>query len=349
MKKNRVFWVVILLLALLAIVLLVTRRSGTIHPRNYRFAVEDTASITRIFMVDKENASVLLERDSSGIWMVNGKYRVRKSGIDMLLETLHKVMPKAPVPLSGRDNVIAELATQAIKVEVYQWVYRINLWDRIRLFPHEKRTSTYYVGGGTPDNRGTFMLMEGSSIPFVVHIVGFRGYIAPRYSSWEEDWRDHTVFNMRLGEIASLSIEFPETPASSFRIENRPEGLRLFSLEEEQQVAGFDTLRVMNLLTAFSDIRFETLVTTMDPRRKDSLLMATPFHIITLAGRDGEVQMMKTYHKPNDMMRLDFDGTPLPYDMDRFYGWLEEEQEFALLQFFVFDRIIRPLDFFLNI
>ena len=110
------------------------------------------------------------------------------------------------------------MAVIAVKVEIYQQVYRINLFDRIKLFRHEKLTKTFYVGDDTSDNMGTYMLMEGSKEPFVMVIPSFRGFLSTRFIPDEDIWRDQTIFKIRLKDIQSVKMEFPLTPDSSFII-----------------------------------------------------------------------------------------------------------------------------------
>ncbi|MCD4746625.1 MAG: hypothetical protein K8R58_10025, partial [Bacteroidales bacterium] len=167
MKKNKLIIIITIILAVIAVILIYSHSKGTFKSELKNFAINDTTNITKIYMVDKKNQSVLLERINAGEWKLNNNYKVRKSGINMLLKTMLNIIPKAPVPKSAHNKTVALLASSSIKVEIYQMVYRIDLFNTIKLFPREKLTKTYYVGNVTQDNIGTFMLMENSSVPFV--------------------------------------------------------------------------------------------------------------------------------------------------------------------------------------
>ncbi len=173
-KKNLLILVITLILLIIAAFLVIRQSSGTFGSGMKDFAVTDTASITKVFLADKNNNTILLDRKAPGDWLLNGTYRARNSGIKMLFETFSNLVPKFPVPKKAHNSVITQLAASSVKVEIYQQVYRIRLFG-IKLFPHEKLTKTYYVGGATQDNMGTFMLMEGAEVPFVVHLLGLRG------------------------------------------------------------------------------------------------------------------------------------------------------------------------------
>jgi len=185
MKKNLIIIGLIAILGIVTIIL-ISRNSNSSIKRELRdFAIEDTASIDRVFMVRKDNQQVTLTRVNDH-WMVNGKYVVRTDAIDLLLKTLNRIRVKSPVSTSMADNAIRMLATRNTKVEVY----------------HKKKLlRTIYVGGPTQDQMGTFMMLEGSSTPFVVHIPGFVGYLSTRFFIEEKDWRSTEIFKYNFNEL----------------------------------------------------------------------------------------------------------------------------------------------------
>ncbi len=346
-KKNRNILIVVLVLGALAAFLVANNKSTTFRSDVKGFAVKDTATVTKVFLADKKNRSVLLERVGPGEWIVNGTYKARNSGIRLLLETMKNLAAKYPVPNNAHNSVVSQLAAQSTKVEVYQKVYRIDLFDRIKLFPHEKLTKTYYVGGATADNMGNFMLMEGADIPFVVQLLGFRGFVAPRYSTFEKDWRDHVVFKTKLYNISEVIVEHPETPEESFKVVNEDDKIKLISLQTNQQVPGYDTLRVLNFLTAFNDIRYEALLNEMDSTRIDSIVSSTPKDVVTLIDNSGDTTSIKTFFKSNENQLEDMEGNVYVYDVDRLYALVNDDRDFVLIQYYVFDKILRPLSYFI--
>lgn len=347
MKKNIFAIVIIIVLLVTAAVLILGHKSTTYKKGVNDFAVEDTATVTKIFLADKKNNTILLSRQENGTWTLNDKYLARKSGIDLLLETMKNLLPKYPVPLKAHNNIVAQMATRSVKVEIYQIVYRINLGDNMQWFPHEKLTKTYYVGDPTADNMGTFMLMEGADEPFVVHLLGLRGYVGPRYSTQERDWRDHTVFKIKLADIQKVKMEIPADPQNSFEVINKDEGMVLIRSIDQQVMPGYDTLKMLNFLTAFNDLRYESLMEGLtDPARQDSIVHSTPMNIVTVVDKNGKSVSIKTFYKPNDPGTFDEVGKLYPYDVDRMYALINDDRDFVLLQYFVFDKVLRKLSFF---
>ncbi len=344
-RKHLIILFLIIILVIVALFLVFNGGTGTFKDRTKEFAVKDTATITKVFLADKKNRTILLERVGAGDWLLNGTYKARNSGINLLFETFKHLVPKYPVPKSGHDNIVAQLAAAATKVEIYQQVYRFDCFG-IKLFPHEKLTKTYYVGGATQDNMGTFMLMEGADVPFVVHLLGFRGYVAPRYSTQEKDWRDHTVFRKSLSEIQEVIMEIPTEPLNSFKIIKENRDLKLIKLQTNEVLPQYDTLRLLNFLTAFADIRYEALLNDMKPQRKDSIINSTPKNILTVVDTKGDSTSIITYFKPNDNRAVDMAGNLYVHDLDRLYALINDERDFVLIQYYVFDKVLRPLSYF---
>lgn len=349
MKKNKYILILIIILAMITLVLFLTQSKTTFRRALSDFAVDDTSTVTRIFMADKNNNTVKLTRMEPGRWLVNDKYSAHNQGVNLLLKTMVEIEVKHPVAAAAHDNIIRELAVSSVKVEIYQMVFRINLFGKIKWFPHEKLTKVYYVGGAIPSNLGSYMLMENSSVPFVTFLPGFRGFVSPRYTPLEKNWRDFTVFKLSIPEIASVRMEFPADQANSYEINNKGEKeFSMISLIDNKPVVNFDTLKVLNFLSGFRSLNFEALLNDMDPVRKDSILKSLPFLVITLTDVAGHSKTIKTFHKANLGGQTDFEGKPLPYDPDRLYALVNDGQDFTLIQFFVFDKVLRPKFFFLK-
>lgn len=349
MKKNKYILIIVLALAVITLFLFLTHSKTTFKRALSDFAVDDTATITRIFMADKNNNTVKLIRLEPGRWMVNDKYPAQNQSINLLLKTMLDLEVKQPVAASAHNNIIKELAVSSVKVEIYQLKFRINFFGWMKCFPYEKLSKVYYVGGAIPSNLGSYMIMEHSTVPYVTFLPGFRGFVSPRYTPLEKNWRDYSVFKIGIPGIHSVRVEFPSDPDNAYEI--KKEGEKQFSMKSltgNDPVVNFDTLKVLNFLSGFRDLNFEALLNDMDPLIKDSVLKSPPFLIITLTDTSGQSRRMKAFHKANHGGHVDYEGKPLPYDPDRLYALVNDDQDFVLIQFFVFDKVLRPKFFFLT-
>ena len=89
----------IFLLAILIIVSLtlffLNKNDTTFSEELSDFAVEDTASIQKVFFADKHGNSVTVSRNS-GKWLVDNKFEVRPEAIEYLLKTIKDIEVKHP-------------------------------------------------------------------------------------------------------------------------------------------------------------------------------------------------------------------------------------------------------------
>jgi hypothetical protein len=347
MKKNRSVFVTFIVLALVALVLWLTQSPNTFRRSLSDFTLDDSSNVTKIFIGDKNNNSIKLTKISMGKWMVNDIYPAQKLSVELLLKTMIGIEVQQPVGSAAHDNIVKELAVNAVKVEIYQWVYRIDLFGFIRWFPHEKLTKVYYVGPATQDNLGCFMLMENSSEPYIIFLPGFRGFVSPRYSPIEKYWRDYNIFKKTIPEIASVKVEIPAEPDYSYEVKNNGKNqFTIFSLKDHSELKVYDTLKLLNFLSGFRNLNYEALVNDMDKTRKDSILASRPFIILSLTDTAGVTKTINTYHKQGPAGQTDPHGIPLPYDLDRLYALVNDGKDFTLIQYFSFDKVLRPKSFF---
>ncbi len=344
MKKS-LYTIAAILLLLLVYWLIKGEPASTISKKEANFAVKDTANITKIFLADKANHSVLLTRRKDGKgWLVNESKPANQDVMNLFLENLTLLKVKAPVAKAQQKTVFKSMAASAVKIEIYGIKYRIHLSGSWKFFPYETQTNVYYVGGPTPNNHGSYMLMEGAKRPFVVHILGLNGYVSPLFTPLAYKWRSHTIFHTRFQDIASIKVEFPKQPSESYEVLNRDGEFALKSLQTGEILPAYDTLKMYNLVTAFADVRFEAF--RNDLPEKDSILQTTPEHIITLTDRNRQSYQVKTFASPDLRNRPGDPDNPLTYDVDRMYAEVNHGEDFVLIQYYVFDKLIKPLSYY---
>lgn len=350
MKKNTLLFILTLVVVIIGVLLILNNRYTTLNNAESGFAIEDTSSVTRVFMVDKNNNSVQLIKQSTGRWLINNEQLAQNYNVIMLLGTMKNLTVRYPVPLAARDNVVRRMASIARKVEIYQEVYRINLFGKIKLFPHEKLTRTYYVGDATQDNMGTYMLMEGASQPYVVFLPRLRGFIYSRFSTDIDDWRDHTIFKTPLQDFESVKVEFMEEPQESYVVKADDQGDFIMTTLDGQQIQ-YDTLRLLQFVSSFKDIRYESILNNkLEPEYIDSVTSQPVAHIITLREQDGDEFVVQTYRKGGFSELYDQDGVALePFDLDRLYAYINDGDDFVLIQYFVFDKVLRTASYLQNL
>ncbi len=323
-KKNTILYIIFGIVIVVSALLFFNNQKGTIKKELRDFAYEDTASVNKIFLADKNNNTILLERLNGNTWMVNKKYTVRRDAINLLLDCIASVQVKSPVPKSAFSTVTKYLATRAVKVEIYA---------------NDEKVKTYYVGPATADNLGTYMILENSSVPFVTHKPGFNGYLSVRYFVNEIDWRDVRVFPVQINNFYSLNIYYPSSSDNSFTIIRKsPREYKLLN-NSGQEIPVFDTLLAKENVISALRASVDMWEISMPKTRYDSLLKAIPLAQITVKSIKGESYKLNLYQMPNLRTYVDNSGNAMNIDPDIMYGIFNDKTT-ALCQYFTFDPIM---------
>ena len=330
MKKNRLILIILFVLAIVAAWLWSTQRQGTLQVPLKNFAVQDTASISKIFMADRKGNTVLLERISTYQWKVNGKYTARPDGINTLLYTIKSVEVKSPVGKNLYNRVMTLMAGNSVKIEIYKG---------------DENLKTYYVGHPTMDNLGTFMYLEGSSKPFITYIPGFNGYLTSRYFTNETEWRDRSLLKLDPRKIQQVRVEDLARPERSMEILRAPDSAYKVTLLKSNTAILTEPGRLREYLMAYSSINYFRLETGLPQNQKDSIEGAGPFALISVKEERSSGFTIHLYRMPvNESTRQQINedtGERHPYDLDRIYLRIPGDSTWYIGQYFHFDNFLR--------
>lgn len=242
--------------------------------------VSDTSNVQHIRIINRDSPSFEFSR-KRGIWINEDGSYVRKDAIDNLLMTLNRQRVSSLVPKPALDNVVKDLSTQSVKVDV--------------LDGNKESIISFYVGGVTPDERGTFMIREGSDIPVIVNIPGFEGGLRTRYIMSKNDWESRELIP-DLNEISVLEIEYPSRQDQSFRIRknnrNNPEISKLGGTKREFHT--FNKYLLLELQRRLKNLYSEAVLPE-DNRAK--IHKSIPFCRMYIRNIDGEEIRLEFYPK----------------------------------------------------
>jgi len=196
----------LLLFIIVTLLLFYSRDNKSTIIKEDIFAINDTSMINTIFMADRYGNTITLKRGSKQ-WSVNNKYKARQSSISLLLNAIHSIRIQRPVPLNSLNNVIRDMSSIGVKIEIYT----------------DLETKTYTIGYPTSDYLGTHMLLDGYNEPYIVHIPYFNGYISPQYGIQgqqinENNWRSHKIFDFGNEKINYISLKYYQDSSNSFSV-----------------------------------------------------------------------------------------------------------------------------------
>ncbi|MCK9255125.1 MAG: DUF4340 domain-containing protein [Bacteroidales bacterium] len=322
-KTNIILLIIILVLVIITSGLYFIQNSS--NQTSYRdFAVQDTASVDKIFIADKNNNTVLLERKDN-YWEANKSFTARRDLTNLLLETFYRIEVSSPVPQSKLDKVLKDISVRGVKCEIYQ---------------NGKIAKTYYIGGVTDDNIGTYMIMEGSEQPFIIRIPGFNGFLNVRYNTDINEWREKLIFNYKVQDIAKVVVEYSNFSENSFiAINNGNNSFDLTEINGNKIGFDFDTLKVKTFISSCKLIGFDAFISDSLQQEKYDSLSSLPFVAkYSVEDMQGNIKSFKTYLRQNITKLLDDDGNLYDWDIDYLYGILDDKTV-VLLQYYIIDPI----------
>ena len=349
LKKTGLLLIFAGVVLVLSVVLLSGRNTTTNSRREVAFAVPDTSSIQSVFLADRSGSKVLLERISEGCWKLDGKETAMKENVDGMLSVIRQMTVKMPVGKAAVGNVMKWLASGATKVQVTYFGHRIAV-GRFHIWKCLKN-KTFYMGSPTPDNLGNYAVMEGSKQPYIVYVPGFRGFISPYFSAVSSDWKSHELLNLRISEIAEVKLLDLENPAASLIVKRHGDKhFDIISLDDGKVLPLYDTLKLYDHLSSYRKLNYEFIADGLTPAGRDSILSAK-FMELTVTDVRGVKLEMSLYRMWNEFNTEEYEYLPEfmdLYNRDKFYVSVNgNEQELFICQYFVFDRIIQPLGYYL--
>lgn len=282
MKRLLLLGSVFLLLAILTFVYLRQQpaEEGSLLGADRAFAVP-AADIQKIFLANRiDGSTTLLERKGEG-WLYNATYKARPNAVENLLRAVTNIQMMYKPADAAVPHMLKDLATRAIKVEVYG--------------SSEEPLKVYYIGGSPADERGTHAILEGAEQPYVTHIPGWEGNLRFRYNLKGDDWRDRSIFSVREKEIERLSLEYPKQRQHSFRLERQGGGFSVqpfYPLQEKAEGVA-SAARITAFLDGFAQLGAETF--RNDHPGRDSIRQQVPFCTIRLKKTNTQEQVIRLF------------------------------------------------------
>lgn len=331
MKRNLLYFAILVVLCVVAYFTLIRDPRTSYSKKDADFAIQDTTDIGRIVMTTLTGDTIDL-RNANGKWTFNEGLPTRPDAIHNLLRTLHQLEVKVPVAKSMHNTVVKSIAGRRTLVRIYD-----HSGELIKGF---------YIGENTDKLNGTFMLMEDSDIPFVVNIPGFAGYVSTVFFTNKTDWRSKEIFSFKPTEIRQIDITYPQVKDSTFSLVRQANntfilvGNQVSSKPVNQEIVQF-------YLKQFQMLNAEYYIEEADKR--DSLLHAQAACIMSVTGNNDTHRTLKIYYRPityRSKMQYTYKNQPVQFDLDKYYGVFNNDNDLAIIQNFVFGKLLVGPQFF---
>jgi hypothetical protein len=331
MKKNLILGLVFVSMLTAAVWFFISK-PGSETSLTDRFAWPAIDQIDSIRIRRSGEQSMLLSKSAEG-WSVNYRYPVRAQLLDYLLDAVKEVTVLAPAGKSARAQVMKEMAESSIKTEIYAG---------------GKLVKTYYIGGPTLDNKGTYYVLEQNGkveeTPYIVYIPGFNGFLTSRFNSDPELWRSREFFAFGPEQTDTLTLLYPAETRKSFQIYRT--GDSSFSIRPLDPAIDFKQAppaeRIAQYLEFYRSLAIETYDNAYSKR--DSIVQTTPLCDILVRFRNGKTSRASIYYMPvNERSKTQYDdkGREVKADVDRLFVSMNNNADFGVLQYYVWGKVMR--------
>lgn len=295
------------------------------------FGVSNLAQLDKVVITQRNKKSVLLQRGDASSWVLNGKYQARKNAVDNLLEVIERIQIKYIPEKSAVPNIMDEMKTIGVQVDLYDST--------------DKLLKSYQVGGSTPDERGSYMLMNNSNQPFVTEIPSIEGSVRGRFIMSEADWRDRSLINNEPDQISFVNVKYHKQANESFSIK-KSTGKNQLMYDGDDKLLNVDDNKVKAYLSEFDDIYAE-YIDNLNPLR-DSIANLIPFTTISYGASSTNYKTIKLYplsdflYEDNSDQKLETLKVEGRYFADCSWG------DFMLVQHRLIAKLLRGKSFFVQ-
>jgi hypothetical protein len=322
--KYKYYILITIVLLIVATVLFLKDKPGTLKVDTHVFAVTDTVAITDITFKEGKNELVL--HRSGREWMVNRNFHARPKAIKGLLNLLMNMEIDSPVPVSMKKDIHRSFEHKNISVTIESSAgimksYEITENDSLKV--------------------GSFVRLAGEEDSYLVRVVGYNGRISALFPFNPQFWRDKTIFSYRPADIVSLEVRYPGKPKASFAYHFLgPNRLEIKSLTENKSVNIPKDLARMYLLN-YSSVNYERQVNSRAKEIMDSLQHQKPYCEIRVKNVINQEYMVRTYQIP-------VHGASGKFDIYKMYAVPQNDTVPLMVKFSDFDPIMKEYNDFVT-
>jgi hypothetical protein len=335
-KSNKYVWLIAVILAVATIaVVQYNRKAGEkqLETADRGFTVNSMNDVNKIVIRHVKLQPLIFTRGENN-WLVNGTYDV-DPGVFVNIEKVLTGMQMLYIPARNATTTILEsLKSNGIQVDIYN-----NEDDR-------EPVKMFFVGTDTQKGDGTYMILGGSSQPYVMHLPGLAGGLRSRFEQPAINFRDKFIINNVHGSITSLTMEYPGDYRSSFKISENKGAWKIQSLVTEN--SNTSLFPNQNMIASYVS-RFEKLGAEMfitDELTKKEIRKNLPAAILTIQNTEDVKKVYRFYGYEDITENKGFAKTPAEIrNQNRLFVDIDSK-DMLTAQNRVFSRIFMSLDNF---
>lgn len=314
LRKNKNIKLIVILAVLLSLSLWLGSREekkSNLDVDQRLFSIEDIEGVDKIVLQNDVAINNLILK--SGYWQLNAKYRADQNLVELLLAVFNRVEIQRSVSKKLKPEVINELNTNGIGVEVFS---QGELLKKFMVGGNATKTNTYFA--------------RKVENPFIITLPGYNNYVAGIFELTTNQWRDRLIFSSTWRSLKSLSISYLGLPQNDILIDYKNDQLVM------EGVNTLDTASMLSYIENFNQFHAIGFIDSGEYPRFDSLLTTDVAVTIALNDIDSKKnQVLQLYPRiPNDQYYLGklSDGQMTLFDVPSIEVLLKVGEDFDTLK-----------------
>lgn len=297
------------------------------------FTVEDKSDIKGLIITPKKTPPYRLDL-VNGQWYLNKNIKASKYVVESILQVFTKVEMDHIPTKAASQNVIEAIEENGIHVQL--------------LGKNEEVIKSLWIGSDASFGKGTHMMMEGASQPYVMALPLITGGFRPRFTYEFDRIRDKEILSYEADEINSIQVVYPKDQSKSFKVVNSNGE---YSVETATDFQEKSTLPLnVNRARAYIEGLTSISVEGWDNfnEKQDSIRELIPFAEISIDLKEGADRQIGLYPF-NDFLdpKVHIEEWEQAQYITRYFVALENGQ-FAIGQQRVLKELLRPYEHFFS-
>ncbi|MCF6359882.1 MAG: hypothetical protein L3J29_03875 [Cyclobacteriaceae bacterium] len=237
-----------------------------------QFTLDPQTVITDVILTSKESKNTLSY--IQGKWQINDSYELDPNMRDVFFSVLSQMEIRKSLPQSQNDSLVQLIQLKGTEVKVL---------DNSELIKH------YFIWGNA-DSQVSY-IMDTENNGYMVHIPGYRSFVAGIFQVPESDWRTRRTFTAQFLNLSSLKLKYP-TDSIEFRYKDGFFEITDVNADSTQLITSLENLLFLQTdqyLVPEEYAKYEV----------DSLIEQTPFVKIFTTTLVGMTETIKVFDTPN--------------------------------------------------
>jgi hypothetical protein len=200
------------------------------------------------------------------------------------------------------------------------------------------------VGSSNPDRSSTYIHINGSNTPYEAHIFGFANLLEPKFSTYEKDWFDQTVFDFSSDQIKTIKVDHIYDTSESFQITKSDSFYDIIP-----RVVNLSQSAARSYFSLFSFKNFEGYAEYLKLEQKDSIKNSTPFMSIEVIPFKGKPMKLNLHRKGSFQMGNslhDKRGQLIVEDTERYFASFTDFPFLVTVQEYTMGKLLVKRSYF---